>query len=286
MSTSRSLRRAAERAARKQSREEMHLTDSVETLPNTPATSGPGVSDAPRSSDHLSELTASTPDSSHCSAARMAANQANAQFSTGPITPEGKAKSSKNAVRTALTGRTVLLPGDDADHYADRLAQYAKLYRPVGVREIEIVQALCDTWWRLERIPGLIEALYVKGFAEFKDAVKDIEPAAQSTMLRMETYVAYERHFRNLQTQEQRLYRYAEKLRAELSALQQERAASEAEAANNTKSPHDRTATSPLSSVPSHSVGFEFSTGNSEPDSASVGSKSADRKLGGSAAAR
>jgi hypothetical protein len=41
---------------------------------------------------------------------RLAANRANAQLSTGPTTPEGKARSSRNAVKTGLTGRTVLLP--------------------------------------------------------------------------------------------------------------------------------------------------------------------------------
>jgi hypothetical protein len=39
--------------------------------------------------------------------ARLAANRANAQHSTGPTTPEGKAKSSHNAVKTGLTGRTI-----------------------------------------------------------------------------------------------------------------------------------------------------------------------------------
>ncbi|MGA8598820.1 MAG: hypothetical protein WB676_29225 [Bryobacteraceae bacterium] len=50
-------------------------------------------------------------------AAQIAANQANAQLSTGPTSETGKAKSSLNAVKTGLTGRTVLLPGDDAAIY-------------------------------------------------------------------------------------------------------------------------------------------------------------------------
>src|SRR5919199_1477139 len=48
---------------------------------------------------------------------RLAANRANALLSTGPRTPQGKAKSSLNAVKTGLTGRTVLLPSDDAAVY-------------------------------------------------------------------------------------------------------------------------------------------------------------------------
>jgi hypothetical protein len=45
---------------------------------------------------------------------QLAANRANTQLSTGPTSPEGKAKASLNAVKTALTGRTVLLSCDDA----------------------------------------------------------------------------------------------------------------------------------------------------------------------------
>ncbi len=51
-------------------------------------------------------------------AAQMKANQANAQKSTGPITLDGKAIASKNALKTGLTGRTVLMPNEDAELYA------------------------------------------------------------------------------------------------------------------------------------------------------------------------
>jgi len=54
-------------------------------------------------------------------AAQIAANQANSQKSTGPITEAGKAKSSLNAVKTGLTGRTVLLPSEDAAAYQAHL---------------------------------------------------------------------------------------------------------------------------------------------------------------------
>jgi len=45
------------------------------------------------------------------SEARLAANQANAQLSTGPTSVTGKAASSLNALKTGLTGRTVLAAG-------------------------------------------------------------------------------------------------------------------------------------------------------------------------------
>jgi hypothetical protein len=95
----------------------------------------------------------SAPSASLSSERRLAANRANAQLSTGPTTPAGKAKSSLNAVKTGLTGRTVLLPSEDAEAYAAHLARYQEEFQPVGVRETQLVQNLADTQWRLDRIP-------------------------------------------------------------------------------------------------------------------------------------
>lgn len=49
--------------------------------------------------------------------AQIAANRANSKLSTGPKSEETKQKSSLNAVKTGLTGRTVLLPSDGAIAY-------------------------------------------------------------------------------------------------------------------------------------------------------------------------
>jgi hypothetical protein len=65
------------------------------------------------------------------SASQIAANQRNAQLSTGPTSETGKAKSSLNAVKTALTGRTVLLPSDDAAEYERHISAYEKELQPV-----------------------------------------------------------------------------------------------------------------------------------------------------------
>ena len=103
------------------------------------------------------------PSNSTVSEAKLAANLANAQLSTGPRTTEGKAMSSMNAVKTGLTGRTVLLPSDDADAYRQHLAAYENEFKPVGLRECELVQSLADIQWRLQRIPGLEMAIYARG---------------------------------------------------------------------------------------------------------------------------
>ena len=52
--------------------------------------------------------------------AQVTANRANSLLSTGPKTEAGKARSATNALKTGLTGRTVLLPGDDGGSPASR----------------------------------------------------------------------------------------------------------------------------------------------------------------------
>jgi hypothetical protein len=175
----------------------------------------------PRAS--ASGLSSPEPALERISKARLLANRANAQRSTGPISQTGKINSSKNALKTALTGRTVLLPEEDADRYEKHLLQYRKAYEPVGERECELVQSLADTTWRLDRIPGLEEALYLKGCNDFAAEVAELDPRARTSMLRMHTYLVYERQFRNLHIQEMRLHRLREKLIAEIKHLQQER---------------------------------------------------------------
>src|SRR5215467_58147 len=97
--TPRSIRRAAERKAKKLARRgEARL---AQITPSEPVS---GFKQAPNPPASVSE-------------SQLAANRRNAQLSTGPKSEEGKSKSSLNAVRTGLTGRTVLLPTDDAAGY-------------------------------------------------------------------------------------------------------------------------------------------------------------------------
>ena len=157
--------------------------------------------------------------------ARRAANQANAQLSTGPKTAEGKAKSSVNAVKTALTGRTVLLPTDDLVEYERHLAAYTEEFTPTGLLESNLVQSIADTDWRLRRIPALESALFAKGRLEFAAMFDEHEPNARPHLIDAHTFITYEKQIRNLQLQEARLARRREKEIAELRKLQNDRLA-------------------------------------------------------------
>ena len=97
------------------------------------------------------------------SESQIRANQANAQLSTGPKTEAGKARSSKNAVKTGLTGRAVLLAADDLAAYEKHLQNFSDRYQPANDTERELLQSIADTHWRLQRIPNLEAGIYALG---------------------------------------------------------------------------------------------------------------------------
>jgi hypothetical protein len=183
------------------------------------------------------------------SEARLAANTANAQLSTGPRTSAGRAKSSVNAVKTALTGRTVLLPSDDVAAYHKHVRTFADEFQPVGPRESELVQALADHAWRLDRISSIEMSIYAYGHEQFAEQFADRGPL-QAGFTEMHTFLHYEKQLRNLQIQEMRIRRNREKDTAELRRLQQERLARAA------------TASKPV-------IGFDFSPANQGAHSSS-----------------
>ena len=162
---------------------------------------------------------------------QLAANRANAQLSTGPRTEAGKASSSKNAVKSALTGRTVLLPSDDRDEYATFLAEFQNDLEPVGQLECELVQIIADCYWRLRRIQELEYALYAQGEEQFADAFPDTPAVERPSKIMLQTHLTYEKQLRNLHIQEARIDRKRAKALKELQALQGARKAQEAAAA-------------------------------------------------------
>lgn len=181
------------------------------------------------------------------SPAQITANQANAQLSTGPKTEEGKAKVSLNAVSTGLTGRTVLLPSDDAKAYSDHIANYFVRFDPQTPEEEDIVQELAQTKWRLLRIPQLEEEIYALGAVTFVDLFEEQPPEVRAGLIRAHTYLTHDKRFNNLYLQESRLNRRYTTLLKELSAIQAQRQTEQAE--RQSPKPIDRAARN----------GFEFS---------------------------
>lgn len=88
-------------------------------------------------------------------AERNKINRANAQKSTGPRTPEGKARSSMNAFRHGLSAKHLTLHPDDAAAYLGHHREAILAYRPVGREEENLVGNLADATWLISSANAL-----------------------------------------------------------------------------------------------------------------------------------
>jgi hypothetical protein len=105
--------------------------------------------------------------------AQIEANRANAQKSTGPKTPEGKATVAQNAVKHGLLARTAVLHGEDWEEYTCFSEELLDELYPDGVMEQELADRVVDLSWRLRRAAlsqnAVFEALYDQYVAEHGD---------------------------------------------------------------------------------------------------------------------
>jgi hypothetical protein len=142
---------------------------------------------------------------------------------TGPTSEAGKAKSSLNAVKTGLTGRTVLLPTDDVAAYEQHVQRFFDKHKPASDAERTLVQSLADTEWRLLRIPTLEAGIYALGRLEFAELFPEQEPAVRQQLIETKVFLTYQRQLNNLSIQEGRLRRQREKDEARLKETKAQR---------------------------------------------------------------
>src|ERR1700761_4852040 len=78
---------------------------------------------------------------------QIEANKRNAQKSTGPRTPEGKAKSSLNRLSHGFASNARLMPGEDPDEYRSLLLDLVNEYQPATATEQILVEDMATNRW-------------------------------------------------------------------------------------------------------------------------------------------
>ena len=99
--------------------------------------------------------------------AQSAANKANAQQSTGPVSPEGKATSARNRLTHGFHSATVVLPSDDPAEYESLLTELSEHFAPTNLTETRLVREMVDAEWRLRRVRCHMEAAVSRHSATF-----------------------------------------------------------------------------------------------------------------------
>jgi hypothetical protein len=108
--------------------------------------------------------------------AQLAANQANSQLSTGPVSPEGKALSSRNRLSHGFRSSTVLLPGDDPAEYEDLLTELSEHFAPRDLTETRLIREMADAEWRLRRVRRHMESAFTRHIATLAEANPSLNP--------------------------------------------------------------------------------------------------------------
>src|SRR5438876_2493411 len=85
-------------------------------------------------------------------AKQFEANRLNAQKSTGPKTPEGRAAVRLNGVKHGLTAETIVLKGESQADFTNLLDSLETEHDPATPTEEALVVQLAMATWRLRRL--------------------------------------------------------------------------------------------------------------------------------------
>jgi hypothetical protein len=111
---------------------------------------------------------------------QIEANRENSLKSTGPSTPEGKKRSSMNAVRHGFTGQILILTEAEAPIYDEHCRAYRDQFFPKGKLENDLVQQLADQFWSLNRLRAQANNLTAIDLGDTGDDLASAQAAAQA----------------------------------------------------------------------------------------------------------
>ncbi len=116
--------------------------------------------------------------------AQIEANRANAQKSTGPRTPEGKAVVAQNAITHGLLARAGVIPGEQEHEFQAHREGLLKQLRPGAPLEEVLAERIVDLSWRLQRAARDQELGYAALYEKYiEDQPEPPEPDAWPTAL-------------------------------------------------------------------------------------------------------
>ena len=70
----------------------------------------------------------------------------------GPVSEQGRARSSQNAFKHGVYSNRIILPGESTEEFFKLLHAYEEQFRPTDQLERDLIQDLADARWRIERM--------------------------------------------------------------------------------------------------------------------------------------
>ena len=83
---------------------------------------------------------------------RKTSSRANGAKSHGPTSPEGKKRSSRNALQHGMTAACLLVPGENKEHFEILMQNHIRRFRPEEGVELGLMEEMCAAYWRMHRV--------------------------------------------------------------------------------------------------------------------------------------
>ena len=112
---------------------------------------------------------------------QIEANRRNSQLSTGPRTPEGKAVSRFNALKSGINAQAQVIPGEDPAELEAMAAGYHRDWAPTTWLERFLVDSLVRADWMLQRLSRIEAQLWACRMEEARKSMLD--PLSENTPL-------------------------------------------------------------------------------------------------------
>jgi hypothetical protein len=165
------------------------------------------------------------------SPAQLAANQANAQLSTGPRTEAGKARSSQNAIKHGLFSRQLLLPGEDPNALASFRSSVLKRLAPRDLLELQVVEQYISSSWKLRRLEAAEQEAYLDEAEvmslELSESLGDSKDLPQPSVGLLTWRLMEDGKLERLSRHQQRLWNQMQKCLKQLAELKRQPAEQE-----------------------------------------------------------
>ena len=148
--------------------------------------------------------------------------RANGAKSNGPITPEGKAISSRNSLKHGLTSSRVVLSHESQEEYDALESSFLRRFKPADEVETELVIEMAAARWRLRRVELMEDAVFKKAMRDQAELLgSDADPADIRDAAYI--FVAESKTMRTLASHSRQLRRSYERAWKELEGLQDQR---------------------------------------------------------------
>ncbi len=113
---------------------------------------------------------------------QIAANRINALKSTGPITPQGKARCSENGIRHGMLARSIVLRSESLKNFRQVLSNLEDDHQPQNATEQTLVEILAVSKWRLRRLWDIERAGFDYECDQQTGEVADLQPPTRASI--------------------------------------------------------------------------------------------------------